>query len=679
MEAQVLRGHLFFAADGVQLTSSHNPSSTTLHVQFVGANASSDVTGVDRQGGVVNYVQGNDPEQWHTGVPTFGSVVYHDLYPGIDLHYTGTQQQLKGTYTVAAGADPNQIHWRYAGARRVTLDPHTGDLQILLPGTTDQRFTEAAPVAWQQHGNQRVPVVVRYQLMADGSIGFLLGAYDRTEPLVIDPALEYSTFLGGNADDAGEDIAVDAAGNMYVTGFARSLDFPLRNPFQPTHGGGAIDVIVSKLAADGHTLVYSTYLGGSGDRDFATGIAVDAAGNVYVTGETSSTDFPIRNALQPTFGGGFSDAFITKLRADGQAVVFSTFLGGSGNDGSGDIAVDAAGNVYVTGQTRSTNFPTVNALQAACGSADFCRDAFVARLRADGQALTYSTYLGGNGGDNGGSIAVDTAGNVYVSGGTGSPNFPIRNALQATNGGLLDAFITKLRPDGQALVFSTFLGGGEAEFGNSLALDTAGQVHVSGYTASADFPVANAVQPTFGGGDCEAGPDFIPCTDAFAAKLTANGQALVFSTFLGGNESDVGGGIAVDPFGNVYLTGDAVSDNFPVVNAIDPTPPGNACLIPLECSDVFVAKLTADGRTLRFSTFLGGSDVEMNGNIAVDGAGTVYVTGRTHSFDFPVVNPLQAHIGGNCNGTSICGSDAFVVKISDAGQHYRIFAPVIIR
>jgi hypothetical protein len=206
-------------------------------------------------------------------------------------------------------------------------------------------------------------------------------------------------------------------------------------------------------------------------------------------------------------------------------------------------------------------------------------------------------------------------------------------------------------------------------------------VHVSGYTASADFPVRNAVQPTFGGGDCDLGPDVIPCTDAFVTKFAANGQALVFSTFLGGNESDYGGGIALDGQGNLYLTGDTDSDTFPLANALDATPPSNDCLVPIGyCSDIFVAKLPADGQTLLFSTFLGGSDVELNGNIAVDAAGNAYVTGRTHSFDFPVVDPLQPNISGNCNGTSICLSDAFVVKINtNVGmqQRYHTFLPLI--
>ena len=390
-------------------------------------------------------------------------------------------------------------------------------------------------------------------------------------------------------------------------------------------------------------LEYSTYLGGSG-VDQGYGIAVDSAGNAYVTGSTESTNFPTANAFQNTFGGG-GDAFVTKLNAAGSALVYSTYLGGSDGDFGAGIAVDSAGNAYVTGVTDSTDFPTANALQNT--NSGGIADVFVTKLNAAGSALAYSTYLGGSDFDSEPNIAVDSAGNVYVTGHTESTNFPTANAFQSTSGGGGgDAFVTKLNAAGSALVYSTYLGGSEAEFGGGIAADSAGNAYVTGTTDSDNFPTANALQPTSGGGTGLADGD------AFVTKLNAAGSALVYSTYLGGSDFDYGGGIAVDSAGNAYVTGVTDSDNFPTANAFQSCTYGSN-------QDVFVTKLNAAGSALVYSTYLGGSLFEDSGDIAVDSAGNAYVTGSTYSTNFPTANALQSTSGGD--------RDVFVAEAQHGG------------
>ena len=387
-------------------------------------------------------------------------------------------------------------------------------------------------------------------------------------------------------------------------------------------------------------LIYSTYLGGSG-ADYGFGIAVDGSGNAYITGTTSSTDFPTMNPLQPAYGGGLYDAFVAKLNPAGSALVYSTYLGGSGGDYGSGIAVDSSGTAYVTGQTYSTDFPTMNPLQPAYGGGG---DAFVAKLNPAGSALVYSTYLGGSALDFGAGIAVDSLGNAYVTGGTNSANFPTMNPLQPVFGGG-DAFVAKLNPSGSALVYSTYLGGSGGAYGSGIAVDGSGNAYVTGNT-STDFPTMNALQPAYGGG----------LYDAFVAKLNPAGSALVYSTYLGGSGDDVGIGIAVDSSGSAYVTGATDSTDFPTMNPLQPSNAGGG-------DDAFVAKLNPAGSALVYSTYLGGSGDDVGIGIAVDSSGNAYVTGWTYSTDFPTMNPLQP-----ANGDGGCCGDGFVAKLNSAGS-----------
>jgi hypothetical protein len=623
---------------------------TVLRLRFEGANPAPELTGAERLPGIVNYFIGNDPAKWRTNLPTYAGVAYQELYPGIDLHYDGVEGVLKGTYTVAPGADPSHIRWRYDGATSVSVDEATGDLLIRLPtgagadGEGDI-LTERAPVAWQRIDGQRVPVNARYTIAGDGSIGFALGDYDPAHPLTLDPTLIYSTYLGGSGTDMGNGIAVDSAGNVYVTGLTYSTDFPTESPRDGTLDGSE-DVFVTKLNAAGSALLYSTYLGGSG-TDEGQGIAVDSAGNAYITGWTNSTDFPKINPWDNTLGG--RDAFVAKLNAAGSDLLYSTYLGGSSIDTGEDIAVDSGDRAYVVGHTFSTDFPTTTvSLQATYGGGT--TDAFVAKLSAVGSALLYSTYLGGSDTDEGQGIALNDAGNAHVTGWTTSNDFPTASPLQpSNNGGPHDAFVAKLNAAGSGLLYSTYLGGSGVDTGDGIAVDSSGNTYVTGQVRSTDFPTKSPLQPAHGGG----------LNDAFVAKLNPTGSTLFYSTYLGGDNSDSGYSIAADDAGNAYVTGFTESTTGPNRFPADElwgTPGGDRY--------AFVTKLSEFGSALLYSTFLGGGtfeNLQEGHSVAVDDRGDAYVTGWTDSSSFPTESPLYSTLGG--------GSDAFVTQIlhSDIG------------
>jgi len=403
-------------------------------------------------------------------------------------------------------------------------------------------------------------------------------------------------------------------------------------------------------------LVYSTYLGGS-SLDTGTAIAADSDGNAYVTGYTYSSDFPTANSLQPTFGGGVSDAFVAKINPTGSALIYSTYLGGSGQDDGDGIAVDSAGNAYVTGETCSTDFPTKNPLQPNYAGGNPCGDAFVAKINPAGSTLIYSTYLGGSAQDLGVGIAVDSVGDVYLAGTTASTNFPTMNPLQPTyGGGQYDAFLAKINSAGSALVYSTYLGGSGFDSSSGVAFDRAGNVYIAGSTLSTDFPTTPGAFQTASGGvskNC-----YTVAGDAFLTKIKATGSAFVYSTYLGGSCYDAGLGLAVDNSGDAYVTGNTTSTNFPTTPGAFQTTCGGAKV----CAKGFgfVTELNPIGSALVYSTYLGSSPYTGANAITVDSLGSAYVTGATASPGFPTVNPLQPTLGG--------GSDAFITKLTYAAS-----------
>jgi len=615
-----------------------------LRMELVGANPQAPATGLDAQAGTSNYFIGNDPTQWHTGIASYGRVEYQNVYAGINLAYYGTQRQLEYDFIVRAGANPGVITLAFQGAQDMSLDVQ-GNLVLHTAGGD---VVEHAPVLYQNIGGVRQAVAGSYVLQGNHHVGFAVGTYDRSQALIIDPVLSYSTYLGGSGDDLGRAIAVDSAGNAYVTGTTTSTNFPTQNPLQAANGAnGTSYVFVTELNATGTALVYSTFLGGNGLQQ-GNGIAVDSAGNAYVAGSTTSPSFPTKNPLPAASGGAFgggTDAFVAELNATGTALVYSTYFGpptgawmrdigttlqystyvaGSANYQANGIAVDAAGNAYVTGYTWPKSGPGTLA--------------FVAKMNATGTALAYSTYLGGTNTSYGQGIAVDSAGNAYVTGYTTSVNFPTKNPFQAANAGYEDAFVAKLNVTGTALIYSTYLGGSYDDRGYAIAVDGAGNAYITGL-AGVNFPTKNSLQPFSGG-------------DAFVTKLNATGTALVYSTFLGGTFRDIGRGIAVDLLGNAYVTGIAGSYNFPINNPLQAASGGG--------QDAFVAKLNPTGTALIYSTYLGGNNTDQGYGIAVDNSGNAYIAGMTSSTNFPTQNPLQAAYGG--------GSwDAFVAKIALPG------------
>jgi hypothetical protein len=599
-----------------------------LSMRLMGDNPAATASGLNKLAGVSNYLIGNNPADWHTNIPTYSQVEYQNVYPGINQIYYGNQGQLEYDLVVNPGANPGTIRLQISGAQSMTLDAN-GNLVLHTPGGD---VIEEAPVVYQEVNGVRQDVAGRYVLEDNNQVGFAVGAYDAGLPLTIDPILSYSTYLGGSGGNQGAGIAVDSAGNAYVTGFTSSTNFPTANPLRGTLDGTS-DVFVSKLNAQGSALVYSTYLGGSGS-DLGNAIAVDARGDAYLTGQTDSSDFPTVNAFQRTLKSGpppGADSFVAELNPAGNALVYSSYLGGSGTDQGTGIAVGPAGNAYVTGHASSTDFPTANALQPTLKTTQ--GNAFVTKLNAQG-SLLYSTYLGGTGGDGGLGIAADAAGDAYVAGYTASSDFPTANAFQSTRKG---GFVTKINPQGSGLVYSTYLGGSAGgDQANAIAVDAAGNTYVTGRTFSTDFPTANAFQKTLKG-----------AVNAFVTKLNPQGSAPVYSTYLGGSNADFGGGIAIDAAGNAYVTGITDSTNFPIVNALQTSLKGTV--------NAFVTMVNAQGNALAYSTYLGGSGNDNAAAIAVDGSGSAYVTGYTSSTDFPTASALESSPPGPSN--------AFVTKI----------------
>jgi hypothetical protein len=472
----------------------------TLSFQIVGGNPQAAMTGLDPLSGRINYLLGDDPTSWRTGVPAFDRVRVAEVYPGVDLVYYGNQQKLEYDFIVGPGADAGVVCLRVTGADRLELDAQ-GDL-VLSVGAAQLR--QHKPILHQVIGGARREVTGGYRLKDPQTVAFEVGRYDPQWPLIIDPVLSYASYLGGSGNDIAWDVALDGAGNVYVAGETLSAGLPtMPGALQATYAGGypgaGGDAFVAKFDNTCSNLIYMTYLGGRGD-DAALAIAVDTKGNAYVTGVTDSPDFPLKFPIRPALTGIPSpifglrpfDAFVAKLNTDGSALVYSTYLGGDTYDEGIAIAVDSAGSAYITGFTDSTNFPTVNALQTNLAGAT---DAFVAKLSPAGTSFVYSTYLGGTNLDQGDGIAVDALGRAWITGVTESTNFPTTaDAIQLLPGGGQDAFVTGIASNGLSLVRSTYLGGAGDEAGYRIALDATGNAYVVGTDGSSwsfdgSFPI----------------------------------------------------------------------------------------------------------------------------------------------------------------------------------------------
>lgn len=551
----------------------------------------------------VNYLTGRDKRAWRTGVATFGRLRMTELYRGIDVVYYGTERQLEYDFVVKPGADASAIRFALPG----TVDAAGG-----LTLSNGLRWRK--PVA-KQDGRE---VAARFVAHGRGEFGIAVGGYDRTRELVIDPVLTYATYLGGALADEARGVAADAAGNTYVTGATNSVDFPGTNRGQ-TFGGQ--DVFVAKLNPSGRGLVWATYVGGTG-LDSGAAITLDAAGGIYVTGQTASTNFPVTpNAPQAVLLGGsaVTDAFVFKLAANGQSLVYSSYLGGASSDFGLAIGVDATGAAYVGGRTESTDFPstTRDTLPARGGG-----DGFVTKVAADGASIVYSSLLGGFAYDAVNALAVDSAGAVLVAGETRSDNFPVTEmAYQRERRGSSDAFAAKLSLDGTRLAYATYFGGDGPESARGIAIDRVGNAYFAGVTGSVNMPVS------FNG--AQRAPLLLP--DAFAAKFDASGSSLLYGTYIGGDAEEQANAVAIDATGAAYVAGQTSSANFPLVNDGPLGAEG-----PRGGFDGFVTRVSSGGNFLQFSTHFGGSGTDAIHAIATDARGRIWVAGTTDSTSLPV-------------------------------------------
>jgi hypothetical protein len=602
-------------------------------VEFLGASFAPTTHGQQRQPGYHNYFIGNDPASWATNVPLYAQAQIDEIYPGINAVFYLDEGAPRYDLVVSPGGDPAQVRMHIDGATAIGVTPE-GSLSMMTSlGQIEQRGL----YAYQPTGATRQQVRCSFLVDRSGEVRFDVGSYDRTRPLVIDP-LTYSTYLGGEYNESGNAIAVDANHCAYVTGTTYSPDFPTTVGAYDAALGGSTDAFVTKLNATGNALVFSTYLGGNLSED-GNGIALDGNNNVYVTGTTWSTNFPTTGGAYDATLGGTYDAFVTKLNSTGATLTYSTYLGGGSNDIGRGIAVVGT-SAFVTGYTSSTNFPTTGGVyDMVLGGGT---DAFVTRFSTGG-TLAYSTFLGGTGSDYGAAIAVDATYNAHVTGTTYSTNFPTTvGAFDAALGGTSDAFVTKLNSTGAALSYSTYLGGSDVDAGNAIAINTNGNAFVTGYTYSTNFPTTAGAYDVIYNGNL----------DAFVTKLNGTGGALVFSTYLGGTSDDVGCGIAVDGTGVPVVTGYTYSAGFPTNGAYDPILGGSV--------DGFLSKLNGLGGILIYSTFLGGDGDDRSYGITVDGNYSAYITGRTASTNFPTtVGVYDATLGGS--------TDAFVMKFATIG------------
>lgn len=614
-----------------------------IKMRWVGGNDTPETEALSPLPVISNYFLGNDPTKWRKAVPHYGRIRYREVYPGVDLVFHGNQRRLEYDFVVSPGADPGRIRLAFDGVKSVRID-RKGDLIL---STVAGELRQHKPVIFQESDGIRKEIAGGYVVKGKHQVTFAVAGYNRREPLIIDPVLTYSTFFGGSSTEETFGIALDSAGNAYVTGFTQSASLDNVPPGVRPTLSGAPDAFVTKLNPTGTAALYFTYLGG-GSTESADGIAVDSLGNAYVTGQTFSADFPVAGAYQSSLRGN-SDIYVTKLNTSG-AIAYSTYFGGNNNEGSGGIAVDSAGGAYVTGLTTSSDFPILGAFQTSLGG---FQDAFVAKLNPNvsgSASLVYSTFLGGSDVERGNGIAVDRAGNVYAAGTTSSGNFPVVSAYQSTKGGgSTDAFATKINPaftGSSSLLYSTYLGGTGDELGNGIATDSAGMAYIVGSTQSVNFPVSpGAFQPALDAGQ-----------DAFVTKLNplvSGAQSLVYSTFLGGAGRDVAVGVAVNMAGNAYVTGWTESDTFPTAVPIQPNR--------VRSLDVFVTKLNVTGTALVYSTYLGGTAAEIGRSIALNLSGDAYVTGETLSSNFPVTpGSLKTYLSGT--------EDAFILRISETDK-----------
>ena len=601
-----------------------------LELSFTNANPDIIPEGVSQQEGYHHYLKGNDSLKWQNRVPHYKELRYNSIWDGVDLEIYAGQDGLKMNWLLDKPDSLSSIRLHWEGADRLELN-EVGNLLIYhVLGT----LTDLAPIAYQEIDGIKIPVDCAYQLYGVFDFGFeLTGDYSTEVPIVIDPILQYATYLGGSSTDGGRGITVDSQGHAYVTGHTNSSDFPVTpGAFQPPTVGSE-NIFITKFSSDGGSLIYSTYFGSTG-YNTVDSISLDTQNCAYVTGSTGGSDFPTTpNAYQTTPGR----IFVTKLAANGESLVYSTYLG-NGSDGEGTgISVDFQGCAYVAGLTRSNVFPTTpGAFQTSFHPSTIVAG-FVTKFSSDGESLIYSTYLSGGGYNYCNGIDLDAYGYAYVTGQAGS-DFPVTVGAFQTTSTSVSAFVTKLSTDGSALAYSTLLGGNGTTRGYRIVVDSNYSAYVTGDTASTNFPVTpNAFQTTFGG-----------VVDAFVSRLSPSGESLIDSTYLGGGYEDYCTGITMDMQGHAYVKGTTFSPDFPTTPDVVPS-------TLMGSPSSFISIFSADLTNLLVSYYFGGSNASYGYAIAIGPEGAVYTTGSTSSADFPVTpGAYQSTLNGF--------SDAYVAK-----------------
>ncbi len=626
--------------------SSHNSKqiSDVVKMRFAYANQAARISGANELSSKSNYLLGKNETTWRKNVSHFAQVKYDNLYPGIDLVYYGKEQKLEYDFVVAAGANPTAIQMNFAGAQNLHITD-SGDLVI---STNASQIINHKPVVYQEIAGQRKEITAQYKLLGKNTVGFALGVYDTNYTLVIDPVMSFGTTWGTADDTIGNGIATDKAGNAYITGIAYSV--------KNTEIGksGIAHVFVTKLSASGQ-LIYNTYIGAVGE-EVGFAIDVDNQGHAFVTGHADNKDFPVtKNAYQTKFGG-LCDVFVLQLTPRGDDLVYSTFLGGSNEETGLGIGVDAAGNAYIAGETLSKDFPVINPL-IRFGQAT--TEAFVTKLNPAGNRLLYSTALSGpttnpEGGSAVFALAVDRRGNAAVAGFTTSEKFPTANPLQPALNGTIDGFVSKLNSNGTRLDFSTYLGGAGEDACFGIALDASQNVYVTGLTSSTNFPAVNAIQNQLGGttiivNTTEATEALTPPVsgrdDAFITKLIPSGNAVIYSTYLGGAKDDVGFSIAVNDAGEAHITGRTRSADFPTEDPLSASLNGDI--------DGFIAKGSADGRKLIYSSYIGGTSEEKGFCVTTWRNNFAYYTGLTTSSNWLPTNYVPPKLTGAANAFAL--------------------------
>jgi hypothetical protein len=619
----------FFLEDG----ETNEPEEFSLN--FLGSEIVAPV-GVEKTGHPTYYFNGKDQADILT---SWNEIWYYDLYPGIDLRYHMTGEGLKYDFIVHPGSNPGLIAVKVSDSVELDIE----EMRVSYKLNTQNSKETIADTGLKVFQNDGTKISAKFSPVKNSvnSYSFSLGAYNPSKTLIIDPLfIQYSTFLGGTQDESGYAIVVDSSGNSYITGTTKSLNFPTLNAYNDTSDGTTIlnDAFVAKLNAAGNELEFSTYIGGD-MTDFGIAIAIDEERNIYIGGQTGSDNFPIKNAYDSTFNGAAYDTFVLKLNNTGNGLEFSTFYGGGDTDVLAKMVRDTQGNIIIGGSTFG-GVPMVNGYNSTFGG---YTDIYVAKFNSSGNDLIWSTYLGGTEEEGVMGLEVDSQGNIYITGYTASENFPTVNAIDTTfNGDLCDGYVAKFCSDGDQLILSTYLGGAGRDYGSGIAFDLVENIYLTGYTESSNFPMKDAFQGHLGGS-----------LDSFVMKIDPDYYTLIFSTYIGGFENDLAYDIVLNSNEDIIIVGKTDSSDYPLMNPLQKYYSGDM--------EAFVTQMDSDGQKMIFSTYIGGENDDTINAIALDAQNNMYLIGTTDSYNFPTINAYNDTLAEKSPGFP--SDDVFVTKL----------------